>query len=101
MYMMNPAQNSQNMQLDLSTFFQLSRKKQRRILGQHLYPMVYSIYPNFMPHKLTDILLDINSTGLLVSMLNDLELFHLKLKDAVNVLQTYYAMVKSTIEESQ
>jgi len=94
MYTMNPAQNSQNMQLDLSILFQLSRRKQRRILGEHLYPLIYSIYPNFMPHKLTDILLDINSIGVLISMLNDPELFHLKLKDAVNVLQTYYAMTK-------
>ncbi|KYN14063.1 Dynein intermediate chain 2, axonemal [Trachymyrmex cornetzi] len=92
MYTTNPAQNSQNVQLDLSTLFQFPRWKQRQILGQYLYPLVYNIYPNFMPHKLTDILLDVNSIGVLISMLNDLELFHLKLKDAVNVLQTYYVM---------
>ncbi|KAG5343432.1 EPABB protein, partial [Acromyrmex charruanus] len=97
MYTMNPVENSQ---LDLSILFQLSRPKQRRILGQYLFPLVYNIYPNFMPHKLTDILLDINSLGVLMSMLYDPELFHLKLNDAINVLQTYYA-IKSTIEEPQ
>lgn len=89
---MNAAQNLQNMQYDLSILFQLPRRTQRRILGQYLYPLVYNIHPNFMPDKLTDILLDLNSIGALIAMLSDSGLFHLKLIDAVNVLQTYYAM---------
>lgn len=46
-----------------------------------------------MPHKLTDILLDINSIGALVNMINDPVLFDVKLREAIIVLETYYGMV--------
>lgn len=77
---------------DLSYLSTLSRQKQRRLIGQYLYPLIYNIYPNFMPHKLTDILLDINSISALVNMINDPMFFNMKLKEAVTVLQTYYGI---------
>lgn len=76
---------------NLSSLSTLSRQKQRQIIGQYLYPLIYNIYPNFMPHKLTDILLDINSISTLVNMINDPTLFHIKLKEAVTVLEIYYS----------
>lgn len=81
---------------DLLSLSTLSRQKQRRILGQYLYPMICNMYPNFMPHKLTDILLDINSIDALICMINDPVLLDVKLKHAITVLQTYYAIQKRT-----
>lgn len=46
-----------------------------------------------MPHKLTDILLDINSISALINMINDPMFFNMKLKEAVTVLETYYGLV--------
>lgn len=54
------------------------------------------MYPNFMPHKLTDILLDINSIDALICMINDPVLLDVKVKHAIIVLQTYYAMQERT-----
>lgn len=78
--------------LDFSYLSTLPRSKQRQIIGQYLYPLICNVYPNFMPHKLTDILLDINSIGVLIGMIRNPEIFNAKLKEAVNVLVTYYAM---------
>lgn len=87
---MNPTQCPQL--LDVSYLSTLTRQKQRRLIGQHLYPLIYNVYPNFMPHKLTDILLDINSINALIRMILDPVVFDTKLKEAVAILQTYYAV---------
>jgi len=94
---MDPTQNLNIPEyvLNMSDLSGLSRKKQRRMIGQHLYPLVYNIYPNFMPHKLTDILLDINSISALIHMINDPLFFNVKLQQAVTVLETYYAMTNN------
>ncbi|XP_024884262.1 uncharacterized protein LOC112462610 [Temnothorax curvispinosus] len=91
---MYPMQNSHfpNMP-DLSHLCTLPRRKQRRIIGEYLYPLICNMYPNFMPHKLTDILLDLNSIGTLIDMINDPTVFAMKLGEAINVLQTYFAVM--------
>lgn len=88
---MNSIPNS-SFPIDLAALSTLPRTKQRRLIGQYFYPKIYNIHPNLMPHKLTDILLDINSISALISMIGDPALFHVKLREAVQVLQTYYAM---------
>lgn len=91
---MNSLQNSRSFNtFDVSYLATLPRWKQKRMIGEHLYPLIYNIYPNFMPHKLTDILLDINSIGALVNMIYDPTFFDVKLKEAVTVLETYYGMI--------
>ncbi|XP_011708067.1 PREDICTED: polyadenylate-binding protein 1-A-like [Wasmannia auropunctata] len=90
--MYSAPQNSQLNILDPTYLFTLSRQKQRKIIGQHLYPLIFNMYPNFFPHKLTDILLDINSIGALISMIHDPVILKTKLGEAVRVLQTYYGL---------
>ncbi|KAL6265172.1 hypothetical protein P5V15_005257 [Pogonomyrmex californicus] len=90
---MNSIYNQQFWRPDISYISNLPRRQQRLIIGQYLFPLVYNIYPNLMPHKLTDILLDINSLSALIAMINDPIYFQTKLDQAVNVLKIYYGIM--------